>query len=250
MSVPPCFTTCVPLSTRAPLATEQRQVRRQVHPTPHARPPTRRVRPSASGDTIPNSPGLLVRSWTDSRSIAATVDLSRRFISVLFISSRCHRAAFAEKQLGKLAEDYAVSRRLLILSAGLDCRPGDLLPFRLISAARSKDIDLSDERPCASFEITDLDYYDFVVVVDRHTRDRILNMAEAHAHTSGGHLYEWERKIRLLCDFSRSMTDTHNSVSVPVDVPKMDDVSGSSYAMDVMRHGCEDIIRSLVAAGM
>lgn len=116
-----------------------------------------RVVPSCTSESarVPDSPDTLVQSWVKSRSISSTVDLSRRFISVLFLSNHCQRAAFAEKILAKVADKYAISRRLLILSAGLYSKPGDLLPWHLVSAARDRDVDLSDERPCASFEITD-----------------------------------------------------------------------------------------------
>lgn len=111
-----------------------------------------------SKSTMPDSPSRLVQSWMSNRSIAKTVDLSRRFISVLFLSNYCRRAAFAEKKLAKLAEEFCISRRLLILSAGLYSKPDDLIPWRVVSAARQREIDLSDERPCASFEITDRTY--------------------------------------------------------------------------------------------
>lgn len=128
-------------------------------PTPPPPPPprTKRVLPKCNAESkkVPDTADLLVQSWVKSRSISATVDLSRRFISVLFLSNYCQRAAFAEKKLAKVAEKYSISRRLLILSAGIFSQPGDLLPWRLVAAARERDIDLSDERPCASFEITD-----------------------------------------------------------------------------------------------
>lgn len=111
-----------------------------------------------SKSKIPESPSHLVQSWMSNRSIAKTVDLSRRFISVLFLSNYCRRAAFAEKKLAKLADEFCISRRLLILSAGLYSKPDDLIPWRVVSAARQHEIDLSDERPCASFEITDRTY--------------------------------------------------------------------------------------------
>lgn len=113
---------------------------------------------SDSKSAFPDSPSHLVQSWMSNRSIAKTVDLSRRFISVLFLSNYCRRAAFAEKKLAKLAEEFCISRRLLILSAGLYSKPDDLIPLRVVSAARQREIDLSDERPCASFEITDRTY--------------------------------------------------------------------------------------------
>lgn len=83
------------------------------------------------------------------------MDLSRRFVSVLIVSSRCRRAAFAEKQLSLVAERQSRSRRLLVLSAGIDSAPGEMLPRKVVLSAMSRGIDLSDERPCAAFEIND-----------------------------------------------------------------------------------------------
>lgn len=121
-----------------------------------------RIQLKCSGESIiPDSPNVLVQSWERSRSIASSIDLSRRFVSVLFLSNNCQRAAFAEKQFAKSAEKYAVSRRLLILSAGIYSQPGDLLPSSLILAANAYSIDLSEERPCASFGITDCTFVAF-----------------------------------------------------------------------------------------
>lgn len=114
---------------------------------------------ACTDERVPNSPNLLVNSWANSRKISSTVDLSRRFISVLFVSNRCRRAAYAEKQLLQIAEHYSISRRLLILSAGLHAKPGDIIPWRIISAAQKRQIDLTDERPCASFDISDSKLY-------------------------------------------------------------------------------------------
>lgn len=110
---------------------------------------------------------------------------------------------------------------------------------------------MSDERPCASFEISDLEYYDFVVVVDRHVKDHVMAMAEGFALSTGGHLYEWERKIRLLCDFDGTIPqETTWSAGTPLDVPSFN--AGPEYqsTMDVINSGCESMIRSLVSAGL
>lgn len=212
------------------------------------------IKCNAESTRVPDSPTALLQSWRNSRSIAATLDLSRRFVSVLFLSNRCERACVAERTLMKLAEKYAISRRLLILSAGIDCQPGDLLPLRLVSSARERDIDLTGERPCAAFEVTDLDYYDFVVVVDRNVRDRLMRMAEVSAHTSGGHLYEWERKIRLLCDFDESLSNNDTPTSrrgvQPLDVPPFESTSTFAHSMDVISNACEHLVCTLLAAGL
>lgn len=114
-----------------------------------------RVVTACADNSIPNSPSLLLESWRDSRKISSTVDLSRRFISILFLSINCHRAAYAEKQLAKIAETYSIARRLLILSAGLKSNPGDFLPWPIVAAANMRQIDLSEQRPCACFSISD-----------------------------------------------------------------------------------------------
>lgn len=125
---------------------------------------TRRLRSSvwtscAESTQIPNTPSLLLRNWAESRKIASTIDLSRRFVSILFLSNQCHRAAFAEKQLMKWAEKYTISRRLLILSAGMQATPGAFLPWPIVTAAEQRDIDLTEERPCASFDISDCEFF-------------------------------------------------------------------------------------------
>lgn len=95
-----------------------------------------------------------------------------------------------------------------------------------------------------------VDYYDFVVVVDRNTKERLLRMAEAHAHVSGGHLYEWERKIRLLCNFDGSLPETQRSGGPPLDVPAFTSGADVQASMDIVERGCESLVRALLAAGM
>lgn len=96
-----------------------------------------------------------------------------------------------------------------------------------------------------------MEYYDFVVVVDRDVKEEVMRMAAAYAHKSGGHLYEWERKVRLLCNFERTMPDGASlSAGTPVDVPGLSDVPQMQMAMDLINSGCEAIIRSLVSAGL
>ncbi|KAI0565479.1 Phosphotyrosine protein phosphatase I [Gracilaria domingensis] len=188
---------------------------RRLHPRPRA---------CASG-SFPNSPSVLVQAWAESRSISSTLDLSRNFVSILLLSNRCRRAAFAEKQLLKTAERYSVSRKLLVLSAGLFSEPGEMLPPKLIAAARDRDIDLSDERPCAAFSLSDL--------ADRNVRDKLMVIAETHAHKSGGHLYQWERKIRLLCDFENALP-RHQGASgtgMPLDVPSFNTALHASHSL-------------------
>lgn len=187
--------------------------------------------------------------------MASVLDPSRQFVSVLFVSNKCRRACVAEKSLAKVAEHYAISRRLLILSAGIESKPGDLLPLALVSQARSMNVDLSDERPCACFEITDLDYYDFVVVVDRNVRDKLMEMAEACAHATGGHLYNWERKIRLLGDFDGAISTQQESPhrrtsSQFLDIPRFDAGSDFSHSLEIIAARCEHVICLLLAAGL
>lgn len=155
MSPPPACSRCpaaflapAPLLSRQPLLRSSTCRRRAV-------PVASSADAEPDGQPVPDSPASLVRSWKDTRTIASTIDLSRRFVSVLLLSNHCHRALVAEKVLAKYAEQYSLSRRLLILSAGLESQPGDLLPLNLVSSARTHNIDLQDERPCASFQITD-----------------------------------------------------------------------------------------------
>lgn len=97
-----------------------------------------------------------------------------------------------------------------------------------------------------------MEFYDFVVAVDRTVRDRLIDMAEAYARASGGRLSEWERKIRLLCDFdgAASNRSTLCRGAQPLDVPTFNSPSGCSHAMDVISDSCERIVRSLLVAGL
>lgn len=81
-------------------------------------------------------------------------------------------------------------------------------------------------------------------------RDRLMRMAEAHAHTSGGHLYEWERKIRLLCDFEGVRKNMPTSAGFPLDVPTFNSGLPVEVTMDRIDVGCQSVIRSLVSAGL
>lgn len=90
-----------------------------------------------------------------------------------------------------------------------------------------------------------------MVVADRQVKEHVMDLAEGFAHTSGGHLYEWERKVRLLCNFDGTMPERNsNSAGSPLDVPAFSAVPDYGMTMDVIDAGCESIIRSLVTAGL
>lgn len=95
-----------------------------------------------------------------------------------------------------------------------------------------------------------VDYYDYIVVLDRNVRDKLLHMAEAYAHTSGGRLYEWERKIRLLCDFENAMPRRQRSAGTPLDVPSFRGATRMQTSMEIIEAGCDTIARSLITAGL
>lgn len=96
-----------------------------------------------------------------------------------------------------------------------------------------------------------VEYYDFIIVVDRNVKEHIMRMAESFAHTTGGHLYEWERKVRLLCDFDAGMPHVDRVRSgIPLDVPSFESSSEVYPTMDLIKEGCESIVRSLVRAGL
>lgn len=95
-----------------------------------------------------------------------------------------------------------------------------------------------------------VDYYDYIVVLDREVKDRLLRIAEATAHSSGAHLYEWERKIRLFCDFEGCITPRHHSTGRPLDVPSFGGSFQYDAVMDLIQDGCHSIARSLVTAGL
>lgn len=97
-----------------------------------------------------------------------------------------------------------------------------------------------------------MDYYDFVIVVDRDVRDNLMRMAEASARKSGGHLSEWERKIRLLCDFDNTISVQPTSLrgAQRLDVPSFESLAGFKHAMDVISEGCENVVCALLKAGL
>lgn len=157
------FVVCQPVSTRSterlkqsafPDATTKVKVSHLMFGTRKSRISTI-VQCSAESMEVPSSPTSLVQSWSKRRSISSSLNGAEEYVNVLILSNYCQRAVFAEKQMARIAERYAVSRRLLILSAGIDSKPGDSLPFHVVSAARDRKIDLSDERPCASFDLLD-----------------------------------------------------------------------------------------------
>lgn len=105
---------------------------------------------------------------------------------------------------------------------------------------------------CTSSIHFKVDYYDFVLAIDRPVRDRLLSMAEAAAHTDGAHLYDWERKIRLLCDFDNACdSGTRRSrAGSPLDVPSFSGESDPHLAMDIIQDGCTSVMRTLMSVGL
>lgn len=95
-----------------------------------------------------------------------------------------------------------------------------------------------------------VEYYDYIVVLDRNVRDKLLRMAEGYAHTSGGRLYEWEGKIRLLCDFENAMPRRQRSAGTPLDVPSFGGATRLQTSMEIIEGGCDRIARSLISAGL
>lgn len=78
-----------------------------------------------------------------------------------------------------------------------------------------------------------------------------MRMAESFAHTTGGRLYEWERKVRLLRDFDASVPYTgRRSMGTRLDVPCFESSPEVYAAMDSIKEGCESVIQSLVRAGL
>lgn len=78
-----------------------------------------------------------------------------------------------------------------------------------------------------------------------------MDMAESFALSTGGHLYEWERKIRLLCNFDGTMPEeTSLSANTSLDVPSFNAAPEVQTTMDAINAGCESIVRSLLTAGL
>ena len=75
------------------------------------------------------------------------------------------------------------SDRLLFLSAGLTNEPGASVPPALVRAAAEHGVDLTDDNPRAAFDPSDLEYYDFILCVDREVRDKVLTLAALRAGT-------------------------------------------------------------------
>lgn len=103
---------------------------------------------------------------------------------------------------------------------------------------------------CVSRRVVDC--YDFVIVLDRNVKDKLIHMAEASAHSMGGPLHEWERKIRVLCDFDGSIgAQSPGRRGVQhLDVPSFDASSDFLYTLEIIAAGCEQVICSLIAAGV
>ena len=45
----------------------------------------------------------------------------------------------------------------------------------------SSGVDLTDDNPRAAFDASDLEYFDFIVCVDREVRDKVLEIASLRA---------------------------------------------------------------------
>lgn len=78
-----------------------------------------------------------------------------------------------------------------------------------------------------------------------------MSMAEIYARSSGGDLCDWERKIRLLCDFDAcDANEAVSSPGTPLDVPTFRQAPEWQVTMEIIQSNCERIIRSLMAAGL
>lgn len=85
--------------------------------------------------------------------------LPQRPVSLLFVSGRCVRALLAEKLMARLSLEAGLtssppahqgpSDRLLVLSAGLDNKPGAPIDRDVMAAAAELGIDITEDNPCA-----------------------------------------------------------------------------------------------------
>lgn len=231
---------CVPVTKFASHRVNAKRTKR-FYPRACEQDPYAHILPSAEA---------AINAWKERRNVATRGDLTRRFVSVLFVSNNCHRAIMAEKILALRAEQLSISRRLLILSAGIEAKPGDVLPRSLLLVAARYAINISENQPCAAFDIFDLEHYDFVLAMDRQIRDKLLLKAEAAARHTGAHLYEWERKIRLVADFDGSRGTARRSAGTPIDIPKFSVHSDPSIAIDAIQEACDRALRLLIACGL
>lgn len=126
------------------------------------------------------------RRLAGARRVAERARPPAHTVSVLFVSEDCERAIVMERSLAAAAAARGVSRRLLALSAGLDSAPGATLRREVVVAAAERGLDLTDDRPCAAFEVADLSAFDLVVPVDERVRERLLASAAAAAAAGTG----------------------------------------------------------------
>lgn len=86
---------------------------------------------------------------------------------------------------------------------GFDAKPGSNIPREIVEEAARRKIDLSEEQPCAAFNLReDLDMHDFVFCLDRRIREKMLIRAEQISRDLKLDYAAWERKIRLVKDIA------------------------------------------------
>lgn len=195
-----------------------------------------------------DSPGSVARAWESARRAACQTDLGRRHVAVLFVSGRCERALLMERAFTVVAEQRSRSRRLLVHSAGLDCEPGAELPHALLTFAAEHGLSVVETQPCARFDVTDFDFYDLVLAVDRNVRDRLCARAAARARTAGAQLADWERKIRLATDIDDECVVY--SPAHPLDLPTFSEHSDPRTTMLHMQDACGRIFDTLIQRGL
>lgn len=193
------------------------------------------------------SPGSVARAWQGARRAANRMDLERRHVGVLFVSNHCERALLAERAFILEAERRSRSRRLLIHSAGLYCAAGASLPHALLTFAEQRGLCVPESQPCARFDITDFDFYDFVLPIDQNIQDRISAIAVHSARTKGTQLAEWERKIKLFADFDGHACSTAAHL---LEIPAFSEHTDKHTIMIRIQNACVRILDELIVCGL
>mmetsp|Transcript_13037 Transcript_13037/g.32181 ORF Transcript_13037/g.32181 Transcript_13037/m.32181 type:complete len:242 (+) Transcript_13037:669-1394(+) len=199
-----------------------------------------------AADPSPASPDELVRGWGRARSLQSNITRNDH-VSILFLCHGCFRALYAEKRFAQCAERRGISRKVLCLSAGLDCTAGSSLPPRLVAAAAARGIDMAEQKPCAAFSaVADGETFDFIVAMDCGVRERLLGIYERHCWAEGDDYAALERKVRLALDFGNARSMRQKS-QWNLSIPALQDGS-PEYTMDAIDRACEAMAAELAVA--
>jgi len=203
----------------------------------------------AADRAAPTGPEDALRMWKSSRQVKPIrLDDRKRTVSILFLCDNCWRAIYAEKQLARQADTLGVGDRLLVLSAGFDAQPGAKVPEEIIEEAARRSIDLSEEKPCAAFNLLeDLESYDYIICLDRRIRERMLSRAETVARQYRVDYTEWESKVRLMRDITGDKSLTKSAWEL--DISKFN-TSDNETVMNDIESACAELLNAFRDRGL